>query len=67
MVAEAPLEGDRHMAAIDLLMFAAAAGFAVVAAATILVIIGVHQEERRRTLARGRPTDPSLVCASSWR
>jgi hypothetical protein len=61
-VAEALLRGDRHMAAIDMLVFVTAAGFAVVVTATILVIIGVHQEERRGTLARKPPpTIPALL------
>jgi hypothetical protein len=48
------------MAAIDAIVFATAAGFAVIVIATILVIIGVHQEERRKTLAFG---DPPTVAA----
>lgn len=50
------------MAAIDAIVFATAAGFAVIVVATILVIIGVHQEERRKTLAhRESPTVPALL------
>jgi hypothetical protein len=50
------------MAAIEPVLFVTAAGFAVVVVATILVIIGVHQEERRGTLARRPPpTIPALL------
>jgi hypothetical protein len=49
------------MAAIYVLLFVTAAGFAVIVVATILVIIGIHQEERQRTIIRGRR--PPTVCA----
>jgi hypothetical protein len=43
------------MAAIEALVLLVAAGFGLGVIATIVVIIGVHQEERRLTLARGGP------------
>jgi hypothetical protein len=44
------------MAAIEMLVLVAVAiGFAFVATATAVVIIGIHQEERRMTLAHGGP------------
>lgn len=50
------------MVAIEAIVFATAAGVAVIVIATILVIIGVHQEERRKTLAHGDPpTVPALL------
>ena len=56
-------QGERGpaMAAIEALGFAVAAGFALIVVATILVIIGIHQEERQRTIIRGRR--PPTVCA----
>jgi hypothetical protein len=49
------------MAAIEAIVFVTAAGFAVIVVATILVIIGIHQEERCKTILRGRR--PPTVCA----
>jgi len=51
------------MAAIAAIVFATAAGFAVIVVATVLVIIGVHQEERRQTLAHGDPPTGAALLA----
>jgi hypothetical protein len=48
------------MAVIWVILFVTAAAFAVIVIATVLVVIGVHQEERRWTLAHG---DPPTVLA----
>jgi hypothetical protein len=47
------------MAAIEAMVLVVAAGFALMFAAFVLIIIGIHQEERRGTLAYGGP--PTLL------
>jgi hypothetical protein len=48
------------MSAIEI-VFAVAVGFALIVIPTVMVIIGVHQEERYKTILRGRR--PPAACA----
>jgi hypothetical protein len=56
--------GGPGMAVIEALALAVAAGFALIVMMAIVVTIGIHQEERHRTVIRGRrPATVSVLLA----
>jgi hypothetical protein len=58
--------GPAPLAAIEAMVLAVAAGFALIVVATVVVIIGIHQEERRKTILRGRRPPTACALLARW-